>query len=136
MEFELSLSIENPGECKEPLGLERGNVTDGQLSASSEWDGNHSPRRARLNIQKEGSQRGAWSSRRRDGNQWLQIDLFDETAKVTGVATQGRADYNQWVTKFRLQYSKDGKNFQFYKRKGQSAIEVNRLVEVHPIWQS
>lgn len=112
---------QDEGDCDGPLGLESGQITDGQLTASSEWDWNHGARRGRLNIQQQGVLRGAWSSRRNDGNQWLQIDLFDETSQVTGVATQGRADWNQWVTKYRLQYSVDGVTFQFYKEQGQSA---------------
>ena len=34
--------------------------------------------------------------------------------KLTGVATQGRSDYNQWVTKYLLSYSLDGANFATY----------------------
>ena len=116
--------MKNSGDCDGPLGLENGNITDGQLSASSEWDWNHGARCGRLNVQKQGGLRGAWSSRRNDGNQWLQVDLFDEDAQVTGIATQGRADWNQWVTKYRLQYAVDGVNFQYYKEQGQSAIKV------------
>ena len=116
--------MKNSGDCDGPLGLENGNITDGQLSASSEWDWNHGARRGRLNVQKQGGLRGAWSSRRNDGNQWLQVDLLDEDAQVTGIATQGRADWNQWVTKYRLQYAVDGVNFQYYKEQGQSAIKV------------
>lgn len=114
---------QDEGDCDGPLGLENGDITDGQLSASSEWNWYHGARRGRLNVQKQGGLRGAWSSRRNDGNQWLQIDLFDENAQVTGIATQGRADWNQWVTKYRLQYAVDGVNFQYYKEQGQSAIK-------------
>lgn len=115
------INEQDEGTCGGPLGLESGQITDGQLTASSQWDWNHGARRGRLDIQKQGALRGAWSSRRNDGNQWLQIDLFDETSQVTGVATQGRFDWNQWVTKYRLQYSVDGVTFQFYKEQGQSA---------------
>jgi len=43
---------------------------------------------------------------------------------VTRVATQGRnAAYSQWVTKYKLQYSDDGVNFQYYQENG--AINVS-----------
>jgi len=45
--------------------------------------------------------------------------------KVTRVATQGRYSvYNQWVTKYKLQYSDDGVNFQYYKEQGQTTDKV------------
>ena len=122
-----SFSIYFFAECRGALGMESGAITDGQLSASSEWDGNHGAYRGRLNIKRNGRLQGAWSARRNDANQWLQIDLFDENAKVTGVATQGRENHNQWVTKYKLQYSNDGVNFQDYKEQGQSAYKVNRV---------
>ncbi len=36
--------------------------------------------------------------------------MVDITVKVTGVVIQGRADANQWVTKFQVQYGNDGVN--------------------------
>ena len=54
----------------------------------------------------------------------MQIDLGNQHTKVTRVATQGRnAAYSQWVTKYKLQYSDDGVNFQYYQENG--AIKVS-----------
>ena len=112
-------------ECLKPLGVQSGEISDKQLSASSEWDINHGAKRGRLNIKKDGPLRGAWSSRRNDQNQWIQIDLLTSYTAVRGVATQGRYDWNQWVTQYRLQYGNDGENFEFYTvAAGQSAIKV------------
>ena len=48
-------------------------------------------------------------------NQWLQVDL-QQTTRVIGIATQGRHDWDQWVTKYKLEYGDDGLTFRIYKR--------------------
>ena len=103
--------------------MENGAISDAQISASSQWDDNHGPHRARLNRKQEGNKKGAWSSLNNDIYQWLQVDLTTYTT-VTRIATQGRSDLNQWVTKYRLQYSEDGVNFHFYKALGQDSAMV------------
>ena len=40
------------------------------------------------------------------------------------MATQGRNAYNQWVKKYRIQYSDDGVNFSFYQIPGQNFSKV------------
>ena len=35
--------------------------------------------------------------------QWIEVDLKTHTF-VTGVATQGRYDYSQWVTSYKIAY--------------------------------
>ena len=74
------------------------------------WDPNHGPTNARLNRPSGGGKTGAWSAKRNDRNQWIQV-TFPEVTKVTRVGIQGRYDYNQWVTKFKVSYSLDGINF-------------------------
>ena len=103
------------------------------LSASSMWDANHAPSQGRLLFQETSSKSGAWAAKTNDYNQWLQIDLGTPGAKVTSVATQGRnwndrwsaTPHNQWVTKYKLQYSVDGSVFQDYKEQGQANAKVN-----------
>ena len=34
---------------------------------------------------------------------------------VTAIATQGRSDHDQWVTKYRITYGDDGVRFQYYR---------------------
>ncbi|XP_078375887.1 uncharacterized protein LOC144659348 [Oculina patagonica] len=107
--------------CTEPLGMESGLITDAQITASSEWDANHAATQARLNFKAGGGKQGGWSTRPNDLNQWIQIDLVSYT-KVTRIATQGRnAAHNQWVTKYKLQYSDDGVNFYYYMEAGQNS---------------
>ena len=103
--------------------MENGAISDAQISASSQLHDNNGPHRARLNRGRDGNKRGAWSSLNNDINQWLQVDLRTYTT-VTRIATQGRSDVNQWVTKYRLQYSEDGVNFHFYKAQAQDSAKV------------
>ena len=104
--------------------MENGAISDAQISASSQWDNIHGPRRARLNVKRSaGNGGGAWCALNNDIYQWLQVDLGKYTT-VTRIATQGRSDWNQWVTKYRLQYNEDGVNFHFYKALGQDSAMV------------
>ena len=89
-------------------------IKDAQITASSEWDSNHAAIQARLNFKAGGGKQGAWSARRNDASQWIQV-AFGSYTKLTGIATQGRNGNSQWVTKYQLQYSDDGVNFHFYK---------------------
>jgi len=111
-------------ECQEPLGMENGAISNGQITASSEWDVNHAAIQGRLNFQGNENKRGAWSARSNNNDQWFQVDLGSQYTKVTRVATQGRLDYPQWVTKYKLQYSNDGENFQYYRDQGQTVDKV------------
>ena len=103
--------------------MENGAISDAQISASSQLDDNHGPHRARLNRKQEGNKKVAWSSLNNDIYQWLQVDIGTYTT-VTRIATQGRSDMEQWVTKYRLQYSEDGVNFHCYKALAQDSAKV------------
>ncbi|XP_044165741.1 uncharacterized protein LOC114963329 isoform X1 [Acropora millepora] len=110
-------------ECQGALGMESRTIKNAQITASSEWDQNHAAIQGRLNFQKSGIKQGAWSARSNDKNQWLQIDLQAMYTKVTAVASQGRHQSNQWVTKYTLQFSNDGISFQNYREEGQTVDE-------------
>lgn len=100
--------------CFTSLGLKsKGSLPDSKITASSQWDSNHSPARARLDTVRSGGKTGAWSAKSNDQGQWIQADLA-KVHKITGVVTQGRQDYNQWVKRYELQYSNDGVQFKFY----------------------
>ena len=110
-------------ECQDALGMESGEISNGQVSASSEWDGNHAAIQARLYFEAAPDKAGSWSAKYNNLDQWLQIDLGSKH-EVTGLATQGRNGYGQWVTKYKVQYSVNGVNFQYYMEQGQAAIKV------------
>ncbi|XP_066297877.1 uncharacterized protein [Branchiostoma lanceolatum] len=67
-------------DCYHPLGMEDGNVTDGQVTASS-WVPGYEAWQARLHGPR------AWQPEVRDQKQWIQIDLRQPTV-VTGLETQ------------------------------------------------
>ena len=117
--------------CIAPLGMESETISDAQISASSQLDDNHSARQARLHFKISGIKRGGWSALTNDLNQWLQVDL-GSYSKVTRVATQGRNAYNEWVTRYRLQYSDDGITFYFYKEGDNSSAKVLLLLDQNP----
>ena len=105
--------------------MESGAISDSQISASSQFSSNHAARQGRLNYKETRFNSGAWAAGANNLNQWLQIDLGQQT-KVTRVATQGRNRSPSWpkfphlqfVTRYKLQYSNDGENFQCYSEPG------------------
>ena len=111
-------------ECQDALGMENCSINDAQISGSTQWDANHAAKQGRLNFQAVPGKAGSWSVAANNVNQWLQIDLGNPNTKVTGVGSQGRNANDQWVTKYKLQYSHDGVNFQYYTEQGQSGIKV------------
>ncbi len=107
--------------------MESGAILNSQITASSQWADISAAKNGRLHFQKTDSTAGAWSAASNDANPWLQIDLGGQYFRVTGVATQGRnEDDPQWVTTYKLQYSNDEVNFQYYIEQGQTTDKVNR----------
>ena len=109
--------------CQEPLGMESRFISDAQISASSQYDGNHAAVQARLHYKASRFKHGGWAVLVSNQNQWLQVDLGAEIS-VKGIATQGRSKYGQWVTAYKLEYSIDGASFLYYKDPGCSADKV------------
>jgi hypothetical protein len=79
-------------------------VPDNKRHASSTWSNER---------QGTGHHRGmlkspqAWSAQHNNHHQWYQMDLGG-VKDVAGVATLGRHDYSQWVTRYKVQYSSNG----------------------------
>ena len=134
-------------ECQYALGMESGNISDGQISASSEWntshhadqcrvattstyyadqwDATHYAHQGRLQFKADGVRGGAWSAAENDVSPWLQVDLVSNFTRVTGLATQGRDDYDWWVIEYNLLYSScQNSNFKNYKQGGQTIAKV------------
>ncbi len=108
--------------------MESGAILDAQITASSVYDGSYAANHGRLNLQQTESTQGSWTARHNSDNQWLQVDLGSQYFTVTRVATQGRNHTSpvvqQWVTRYKLQYSNDKATFQFYIEQGQSVVKV------------
>ena len=102
-----------------------GAISDSQITASTQWDANHAPFQGRLHFKRSGVKQGSWSAAISDVYQWLQVDLDNQYIKLTAVATQGRNAFSQWVTSYKLQYSNDGANFQYYREPGETADKVS-----------
>ena len=114
--------------CHKTIGMEDGTISDGQITASSN-EAEHEASRGRLNFEVAPGKPGSWSARVKDLNQWLQVDLGTRHRNISGVATQGGTNYREkprWVTKYKLKFSDDGVNFQYYKREGQATDEVRK----------
>ncbi|XP_028411993.1 coagulation factor VIII-like [Dendronephthya gigantea] len=100
--------------------MENGNILDEQITASSYWSITHRASNGRLNFTPRDERTGAWSSGNSSFPQWLQVD-FKRSTVITGISTQGR-NYgnntvaNQFVKRYTISASKDGKIFRSYKQ--------------------
>jgi hypothetical protein len=104
-----------------PLGVSNGYISSSQISSSSNFNADHDTRGVRLlrSVHPVSS----WSAGHINVNQWVQVD-FQESTRVTGVATQGRNAYNEWVTTYKILYSSDGVSWSTYKENGQDKIFI------------
>ena len=91
------------------LGIEVGNISDSQLSSSSNLDNVNDSTHGRLNQPD-----GAWIAGINDENQWIQVGLLRQTT-ITGVLIQGNPTSDRWVSKFQIQYSLNNVNWLFVK---------------------
>ena len=95
--------------------MENSEISSGQILASSQWDGYSTASQGRLFFQATERKQGGWSAGKKNAKQWFQVDLGGQYVKITGVATQGRQDHDEWVTSYKLRYGNDGESFQSFK---------------------
>ena len=115
-------------ECEEALGMGDGEISNGQVIASSQLDAEHAAINGRLKAIRTSNKVGSWSPYTNDVKQWLQIDLgSQERTLVAKIATQGENADSTWVTHYTLQYSDNGNKFNVYKELGQGKDKVRRL---------
>ncbi|XP_022805740.1 lactadherin-like isoform X1 [Stylophora pistillata] len=121
----ISMRIEIYGcpDCIAPLGMESGNIAVSKITASSILDDKSPPSQSRLNYKADGDFGGGWSAHTNNASQFLQVDLGAYT-RVTRVATQGRNGYDQWATKYKVEYGEDGQSFRVYKLSNTSVARV------------
>ncbi|XP_022799083.1 lactadherin-like [Stylophora pistillata] len=100
--------------CMESLGMETRKIPDSDITASSVYDYRCAPHYARLHRHVTSNSVGGWCAKVIDPNQWLQVK-FGQRVVIRRVATQGRQNYDQWVTSYSLRYSSDGLVFHHYQ---------------------
>lgn len=85
--------------CKASIGLEDGAFLKAAFSASSvKLSRGYFPFYARLNNL------SCWTAGHSVNNQWIQIYL-KEFHIITAIATQGRADKQEWVMSYKIAFS-------------------------------
>ena len=80
---------------------------DNSITASSEYNSNHSVKGCKLNKTMSKEYSSAWCAGAGGSNyqnEWIQVDLGSEYW-INAVSLQGRGDCEQWVKKFRIRYS-------------------------------
>lgn len=105
-----------------PLGLQNGRIPNRAITASSRWNRYHAAWLGRLKRPRRGRYAGAWCAKINNRQQYLQVD-FRGAKKIVAVATQGRHDYNQWVTLYYLSFSVDGTYFAKYRKNGRTKVK-------------
>ena len=126
--------------------MENGKILDKQITASSEWDANHAAHQGRLNFPEVvevgvPKKSGSWSALINNQSQWLQVDLLRQESVITSVATQGRnshplwGPHNQWVKSYKLQYSNNGVDFEYYKDARENSAKVRLKMASIILWR-
>lgn len=103
--------------CASPVGLQSKAVRNTAITASSWKNKFNGPYLARLHLTRNGRYMGAWMTTIRNSNQWLQVAL-GRPMTITGIATQGNPDTNQWVRQYVVAFSQDKMHFEYYMQFG------------------
>ena len=102
--------------------MESGDIKDSQVTASSFKNDNRQPFSARLH-----NRLVDWKPGSNSGGEWLQIDFIDGVA-VKKVATQGGVfGGNNWVTSYKLSFSRDAVSWEFFDENGQDKVRTHEV---------
>ncbi|KAL5004659.1 hypothetical protein ScPMuIL_018115 [Solemya velum] len=90
-------------------------IPDYKITASSQYDSHLTTDRARLSVVNEyPGPYGSWAASTNNIYQWIQVD-FNTMKYVTGIATKGRFQVNQWVTQYYVLHSANGIDWHMVK---------------------
>ncbi|EFC38165.1 hypothetical protein NAEGRDRAFT_74044 [Naegleria gruberi] len=78
------------------------------VTSSSKYDDNHSVEGIVLNQVRTGGLASSWCAKENNVNQWVKIYFGGNDFYVHKISIQGRHEFQQWVTKFGLEYTVDG----------------------------
>ena len=87
-------------------------LSDNQLTGSTTWRDDHGYQVSRLHTVSVGLSSGGWVSGSSSIGQFIQADL-GTVRRVEMIATQGRQNFDHWVTSYRFSYSVDGVTYTF-----------------------
>ncbi|XP_054713671.1 uncharacterized protein LOC129223130 [Uloborus diversus] len=87
--------------CRDPMGLENGMISNGQITASSALNIEATSEHVRISDQ------SGWQPDSLDQHPYIQVD-FLEPRNVSAVVTKGVKDEDKWVTEYKILYSNDG----------------------------
>ena len=79
-------------------------ISDTQITSSSDLSDTSTAIYARLN-QNNGIE-SAWIAATNDTSQWIEVNMYRQTV-VTGVNMQGNPSFDQWVTRYKVEFSLD-----------------------------
>ncbi|KAM8849232.1 neuropilin-1a-like [Spinachia spinachia] len=120
--------------CMEPLGMESGEISSEQISASSQYNSNWSPERSRLNYQENG-----WTPSDDTVREWIQVDL-GFLRFVTAIGTQGaiskETKKQYYVRSYKVDLSSNGEDWVTVKEGSKQKIfqgNVNPTEEARSI---
>ncbi|XP_061652423.1 neuropilin-1a-like isoform X1 [Phyllopteryx taeniolatus] len=95
--------------CSEPLGMESGEISSEQISASSQYNNNWSPERSRLNYHENG-----WTPSDDTVREWIQVDL-GFLRFITAISTQGaiskETKKHYFVRSYKVDLSSNGEDW-------------------------
>ncbi|ELU09709.1 hypothetical protein CAPTEDRAFT_79687, partial [Capitella teleta] len=93
-------------------------VPDEKMTASSQYDEYHGPKRGRIDTVAEGTNqgeyRGAWCPWGSSPGQWIQVE-FNSLMTVQAIRTRGRYEYASWVESYVVNFSEDGIHWEPYQ---------------------
>ncbi|XP_031726498.1 neuropilin-1a-like [Anarrhichthys ocellatus] len=111
--------------CIEPLGMESGEISSEQISASSQYNSNWSPERSRLNYQENG-----WTPSDDTVREWIQVDL-GFLRFVTAIGTQGaiskETKKHYYVRSYKVDLSSNGEDWVTVKEGSKQKIFQGNL---------
>ena len=109
--------------------MEDGRIANYQITASSTWKDGTRAYFGRLNGDPVvGISNGVWTPSSHNKDQWIQVNLGIPRL-ITGIITQGRHGRDEWVTRYKVQYTDDGVNWQ-YVVDGQQNEMVNFSIQL------
>ncbi|XP_053324200.1 neuropilin-1 [Spea bombifrons] len=105
----LQSNAEEDFECKEPLGMESGEIHSDRITVSSQYSTNWSAERSRLNYVENG-----WTPGEDSVKEWIQVDL-GLLRFVSGIGTQGaiskETGKKYYVKSYKVDISSNGEDW-------------------------